>query len=427
MRRKRLILIAPTTSYRLHDFLRAAESLGVDTLILSNRCRTLSRLWPQQNLLSVPYSRPAEAVAKVADYCQDRPVDAVIPADDNTTVLAAMLAQQFGLPGNSPDSMRFCRNKYLFRHNLAQSGLPAPDFFQVPLRENPESLARRVRFPCVLKPLHLSGSRGVVRADSPAEFVEAFTRLRRLLQSREFVQKKEPESGFILIEEYIPGREVAIEGLLSEGRLDILTIFDKPDPLEGPFFEETIYLTPTRETTAVQANISATLEHACRVLGLRHGPVHAEARLNDRGVVLLEVAPRTIGGLCSRIFEFSSGISLEVLVQRHALGEKVATGDLIRSPAGVMMIPVPGTGILTSIEGVDQARRVPGVAEVSITAEVMNMLVALPEGASYPGFIFARGATVGEVETSLRQAFAALHLEISPTLSVAGEYTTACG
>ncbi len=427
MRRKRLILIAPTTSYRLHDFLRAAESLGAETLILSNRCRMLAQLWPKQNLLSVPYSRPAEAVTRVVEHCAGKPVDAVIPADDATTLLAAMLAQQFGLPGNTPESTRLCRNKYLFRHTLAKSDVPAPWFVQVPLQQEPEQLVSEMPYPCVLKPLHLSGSRGVIRADSPAEFITAYERLRRLLQSREFLQKKEPESGFMLIEEYIPGREVAIEGLLTGGRLDILTIFDKPDPLEGPFFAETIYLTPTRESVRMQEQIYATLAKACALLGLRHGPVHAEARLNDRGVFLLEVAPRTIGGLCSRIFEFSSGLSLETLIQRHALGEPVQPAELVRSPAGVMMLPVRETGILQAVSGVEQAQSVPGIVEVSITARPMNMLVALPEGASYPGFIFARGKTTDEVEKSLRQASAALHFEVRPTLSLAGEYTTVCG
>jgi biotin carboxylase len=264
----------------------------------------------------------------------------------------------------------------------------------------------------VLKPLRLSGSQGVMRADDAAELVFAIGRLTFLLQSLYDGSEAIP----YLVEDYLPGVEVALEGMLDREQLHMLALFDKPDPLEGPFFEETIYVTPSRLPKETQAAIARETAEAARALGLQWGPVHAELRVNERGVWLLEIAGRSIGGLCARTLRFGVDTSLETLILRQALGMDLGTLQREQQARGVMMIPIPGEGLLRAVAGVAQAKAVAGVDEVEITAPLNNMLKPLPEGDSYLGFIFARAATPQEVEQVLRQAHGKLRFEVEPVM-----------
>jgi biotin carboxylase len=295
---------------------------------------------------------------------------------------------------------------------MSQGGAPCPVFRSFGLSEEPTWIASQVTYPCVLKPLRLSGSRGVIRANNPDEFVAAFTRLKRLLVS----EGNLPQETLFLVEDFIPGCEVALEGLLTHGQLKVLTLFDKPDPLDGPFFEETIYTTPSRLPEQTQQAIASCVAVASAALGLREGPVHAELRVNERGPWMLEMAGRSIGGLCSTILEFGAGMCLEELILRHALGEEITDIEREQQAAGVMMIPIPAAGLLKSISGVAEASQVPLITGVEITARLNNSLVPLPEGASYLGFIFARGKNPAAVEDAIRQAHRLLHFEIRPEL-----------
>jgi biotin carboxylase len=262
----------------------------------------------------------------------------------------------------------------------------------------------------VIKPLRLAASRGVIRADDPGAFVAALERIRRILAEPDAAACGAPARA-VLIEEFVPGVEVALEGLLRAGRLHVLALFDKPDPLNGPFFEETIYVTPSRLGAARQRAAVRCVERAARALGLVEGPVHAELRLDTRAETedgaptLIEIAARPIGGRCSAVLRFGEeGASLEEIVIGHALG--IAPPSLEREAlaAGVMMIPVPGSGVLREVRGQDAARAVSLIEEVVITAHPGERLVPWPEGSRYPGFIFARGATPGAVEQALREA-----------------------
>jgi biotin carboxylase len=343
MRRKNLLLLASATTYRLDDFLQAAARLDIEVILASNHCHVLAAEWPDRFGLSLPFSSPREAVDKALAALQGRTINAVIAADDQATILAARLAQKLGRPGNSVESAERTRNKLAMRRALAAGGLCSPKFFAAKISALPERHLPQVEFPCILKLLLLSGSRGVIRANHPEEFIAAFHRIAALLNGREFFQQRSAAANQILVESYIPGMEVAVEGLLTRGELRVLAMFDKPDPLEGPFFEETIYVTPSRLPSATQRAIHHAVSDACRALGLQHGPIHAEARLNARGVFIIEVAARTIGGFCSRTLKFGAGISLEELVLRHAVGENVdAVMRLWR--CGVMMLPIPRSG-----------------------------------------------------------------------------------
>jgi biotin carboxylase len=406
----RLLLLLPTTTYRTEDFVEAAQALGVDLVCASERPSTLEELSPG-HLLTLDFADADGSAARVAEFSRARPLDAVVGVDDVTTAVAAAIAERLGLQANPVAAVAAARNKFEMRQCLAAAGVPVPRFRKIALATDPFTAARGVAFPCVLKPLALSASRGVIRANNADQFVAAFRRIAALLARDDVVATGEAATA-LLAEQYIPGLEVALEGLLIGGELHTLALFDKPDPLEGPFFEETIYVTPSRLPGAVQERICEVTARACAALGLRQGPVHAELRLNDDGPWVLEVAARSIGGLCSRTLRFGTGMSLEELILRHALGWPIASLVRERRPAGVMMIPIPRAGHLRAVHGAERARAVPGIEEVAITAHVGQELVPLPEGWQYLGFIFARAETPDAVEKALREAHAHLRFDV---------------
>ncbi len=407
----RLLLLLPTTTYRTEDFLDAARTLGVDIVCASEKPSTFEAHAPD-HLLTVDFADPDAAAARVAELAERRPLNAVVGVDDLTTVAAAAIAERLGLRSNAVAAVAAARDKYQMRQCLAAAGLPIPRFRRIALKDDPFLAARGVAFPCVVKPLALSASRGVIRANNVDQFIAAVRRVGALLQ-RDDVAASGDAAQYLLAEQYIPGLEIALEGLLVGGALHTLALFDKPDPLEGPFFEETIYVTPSRLPAAVRGAIEQVTARACAALGLVEGPVHAELRVNDAGPWVLEVAARSIGGLCSRTLRFGTGMTLEEIILRHALGWPIASLVRERRPAGVMMIPIPRAGRLASVRGADAAAAVAGIEEVALTTHVGQELVPLPEGWQYLGFIFARADSPEAVEAALRDAHARLVFEIA--------------
>ena len=406
----RLLLLLPTTTYRTQAFLDAARQLGVEIVSASERPNVFEEQVPG-NLITLDFADPAGAAETIAAFGRDHPIDAVVAVDDLTTVVAAAIADRLGLKANPVAAATAARDKHEMRQRLRAAGVPVPAFRLVSLDDDPLAAARGVAFPCVLKPRTLSASRGVIRADDPEAFARAFHRIAALLK-RDGVAVAGEAARSLLVEEFIPGLEVAVEGLLTQGTLHTLALFDKPDPLDGPFFEETIYVTPSRLPDEVQKRIVAVADDACAALGLVEGPIHAELRVNDRGPWVLEVAARSIGGLCSRTLRFGTGMTLEELILRRALALPIASLDRERRPAGVMMIPIPRAGRLRAVRGQEAAEAVPAIEEVAITAHLEQELVPLPEGWQYLGFIFARADTPAVVEDALRQAHARLEFEI---------------
>jgi len=406
----RLLLLLPTRTYRTEDFIDAAHTLGVDLVCASEKPSTLEALAPD-SLLTLDFGDAAEAAARVVEWSAGRPLAAVVGVDDVTAAAAAAIAERLGLRASAPAAVAAARDKFQMRQCLAAAGLPVPRFRRIALGENPVLAARGVAFPCVLKPLSLSASRGVIRANTTEQFVVAFRRIAALL-ARDDVAVTGDAARYLLAEEYVPGLEIALEGLLIGGTLHVLALFDKPDPLEGPFFEETIYVTPSRLPDRVQRALRATTAAACAALGLTEGPVHAELRVNDDGPWVLEVAARSIGGLCSRTLRFGTGMTLEEIILRHALGWTIDTLERERPAAGVMMIPIPKAGTLNSVHGLAEAKATRLVEDVVISAHVGQEVVPLPEGWQYLGFIFARGDAPADVEDALRIAHSVLRFGI---------------
>jgi len=380
----KILLFATTTGYQIREFEAAARRLGFEVRLATDRCHLLDDPWADR---AIPVRFEDEAVPpEILAYAPQ----AIAAVGDRPAQKAALAAVVCGVAFHPPEAVRRANDKRLARDCFRRAGLLVPAY----ARDHAPG------FPCVVKPTRLSGSRGVIRANNAEEFAAAVERIRRI-----------PDHGEIQAEAYIDGPEFALEGIVTHGRLQVFALFDKPDPLTGPFFEETIYVTPSREPQSVQDAIAETTQQAVTALGLTHGPVHAEMRVNQQGVWMLEVAARPIGGLCARALRFNGGVPLEEIILRHAAGETLPPLTLDGPASGVMMIPVPGHGILESVTGYDAAD-----TDVILTAKVGERLVPLPEGKSYPGFLFARADTPADVEAKLRRMHARLHFRLLPIL-----------
>lgn len=360
--------------------------------------------------LVVDLGDPHIAAEQIVAHAQLLPLDAVVAVDEQGVEAAALAAQRLGLVTSSPAAIARTKDKAAMRVALADAAVPQPAFKLIDDDGDAARMASEVGFPCVVKPVSLSASRGVIRADDPEAALTAAARIREILDAAGRVTA-EP----LLVEEYIPGDEVAVEGLLRGGALEVLAIFDKPDPLTGPCFEETIYVTPSRHTRAMLDAITRVTAAAARAIGLTEGPVHAELRCDsptDRCFVI-EVAARSIGGLCSRALRFGAGVSLEEVILRHALSLPLDALQREEQASGVMMLPIPARGVLQEVSGREQALATPGIVGLDISIPIGRPVVPLPDSDRYLGFLFARGPTPEGVEQSLRTAFAALEIDIT--------------
>ncbi len=389
----RVLLLVPARTYRATDFLLAAGRMELDVVVASDGALPLGG----RPVIPV---RPADLEASTRRVlARAGPVDAVVAADTPMLVLAATVAARMGLPQNPVDAVLAATGKAAQRQRWAAAGLPQPSFRIVPAGDSVRHAAEAVGFPCVVKAVSLSASQGVLRADHPAAAVEAARRIRKVLDEAER-SAEEP----LLIEEYLPGPELSIDGVLAAGDLTVTAVFDKPATPDGPTFEETLLVSPSRLPAGTLAAAVRTAADAARSLGLSTGPVHAELRVGDRGPAMLELAPRSIGGLCSRALRFPGGASLEEIVLANALGRPIpaATGSL--RPCGVLMLPVPRAGILRAVEGRAAALAVPGITGLTITIPPGQRVRPLPDGDRYLGFVFAEGGTGPEVEHALTAA-----------------------
>ncbi|CAN5680021.1 ATP-grasp domain-containing protein [soil metagenome] len=418
-RHNRVMLLLSPATYRANAFIAAAQRLHLETVSVTDLPRELAEHYEAR--LAVNFNNPNASVEKIIELVAETPVDAILSVDDSATELAALANARLGLPNNSPDSATAARDKHVMRTMLKAGGAPCPFFDLYPADIDPADVAEAIAYPCVIKPRRLSGSRGVIRGNNPQEFVIAFERVKRMLLSDGF----ELEKSSLLVEEFLPGVEVALEGLLTNGSLQVLTLFDKPDPLDGPFFEETIYVTPSRLSADVQQAIADATAAGAAALGLQHGPIHAELRINERGPWIIEMAGRSIGGLCSTILEFGSGVGLEEIILRHAVGMNIPTFQRSGSAVGVMMIPIPKAGRLRACRGVEEALQVSGINGIEITAKMNYPIVPLPEGSSYLGFIFAQGTSPEEVEQSIREAHSRLSFQIDTLIPLIGNLENA--
>ena len=414
-----LLLLLPSATYRAEPFLEAARRLNVLVTIGCQQAERWEHLGSYE-VLVLDFQDISACQERVQQFVNTHPLDAVVGVEDTTAFIAACLASLLELPHHSPDAASAARNKLEMRTLLQGSTVRIPHFEAFSTFTDPTQIATTIHYPCVVKPLTLSASCGVIRADDPDSFCHAFTRVKTLLIQLGLTEK-ENAAHTLLVEDFIPGMEVAAEGILTNGILQVLALFDKPDPLNGPYFEETIYITPSRLPTGIQSQIAETLQQASRALGLREGPVHGEVRINEEGVWIIELAGRSIGGRCSQILQFGSGMSLEELILRHALRMKIPTFERETQAAGVMMLPIKELGYFQALHGQDEARNTPGITLLEITARAGDLLVPLPEGTRYLGFLLAKGPSPDTVEQALRRAHQCLQVKTNPVSTSSGK------
>ena len=423
----RVLLLIPSATYRAHDFVAAAAALELELVVASDRRQALSAVLGDR-ALTLPLRRPGEAVERIEELHARAPLDAVVAVDDQGVRVAALAAERLGLRGNPPQAAERTRDKGAMRAALEAAGVPQPAYRLAGATDDVAAFALEVGLPCVVKPLALSASRGVIRADSPAGAAGVAERVRAIL-----AEAGEAAGAALLVERYLPGEEVAIEGLLRGGRLELLALFDKPDPLEGPYFEETLFVTPSRHPAGLQQELCVAAGRAAAALGLTEGPVHAELRTDGERVWVLELAARSIGGLCSRALRFGVGVTLEELILRHALGLELGDVTRERPAAGVMMLPIPHAGVLERVGGQEEARAVEGIEDLVISVAPGRPVRSLPEGDRYLGFLFARAETPELVERALREAHGRLEVAIgaprarSPAASVGADALNSTG
>ncbi len=394
----RVLLIIPTSSYRATDFFAAAESLGVEVTVAAEEPLPLVE---HERFLTIDCARPEQAARAIVDLATTTPIDAIVPVDDAGVIIAALAAEQLGLPHNTPSAATATRDKALMRRLLAAAEVDQPAFVVIDSEET--AAVSAIGYPLVAKPLSLSGSRGVIKVDHPRDLEVTLARVREI-----------SGDSTVLLEEFVEGPEVAVEGMVWAGELEVLAIFDKPDPLDGPFFEETIYVTPSRLRPEVQAEVTRVTQRAVSGLGLTEGPIHAELRIaaTDRPR-LIELAARSIGGICGRSLHFGLlDTPLEALILRHALGRRASLRRK-SGASGVMMLPTPKAGVLKAVEGIESALEVPGIRSIEITSSIGSNVRPVPEADRYLGFIFATGPNPESVEHSLHQAFARLEIDIA--------------
>ena len=408
---KRVLLLSVATSYRVAAYQRAATALGLETLIACDGNHALaSELYEG---ISVDLQSVDDTKTRLCREHQARPFCAVVAVDDATVELASVVAEALGLPHNPVTAAKRTTRKDLARQCLAEAGLETLKFKRLDLRIPIEQQLDGIEFPCVIKPLAMSGSRGVMRADSPEELARRCERAARIVAHARHAD----ERTHLLVESFLPGGEVALEGLLHDGELEVLAIFDKPDPLDGPYFEETYYITPSRLPGAVQQQVISCVANAATAFGLVRGPVHAEVRVDGSGARLIELAARTIGGDCARLMEFGTGHTLESLVLSNASGLSIER-HAASGAAGVLMLPTQHAGTLRRVEGVLDALKVDGVEDVVITVREGYELVPLPEGNSYLGFVFATAGDPADVERALREAHRRLNVVVAPSWKI---------
>lgn len=412
---RRVVLAFPQTSYRVEAYVLAAERLGIELVLATDRADAATRF--AQRTVLVDFANPEEGAASIVSR---GPFDGVIATSEESAVMVARVCAELGLPHHDVEGARAAEDKCRMRERLLRAGFGAPSFRVLEKDESPEHMLPGVRFPCVVKPPMLSGSQGVVRANDASELRAAIARVRALLGHHRKSLGADDRFFRLLIEDYLPGDEIAVEAFMDRGSLQVICVFDKPDPLVGPFFEETIYVTPSRLPDAALARALAVTARAARALGLVHGPIHAELRVHEGQASILEIAARTIGGLCSRILDLTTG-SLEELLLSHAIGStprRTSTESSSHS-SGVMMMPIARSGILRAVHGIEAARAVGCIADVIVSIEPGQTLRALPEGSTYLGFIFARGESPEQVERALRESFLKLRFDLTPLLPMA--------
>lgn len=404
-----VILIIPSASYRTSPFMDAVSKLELKVLVLTDKSQVFSRNYPDK-VITMDFENWRVQIENIREWSVKHDLQAVVGVDEESIVLAARLSEILGLKHNSLESVKLTKDKFLMRKALKDAGLKVPWFKRFSVHQAPQEYLKEISFPCILKPTFLSASQGVVRANNPDEYCRGVEMLSKLLAQAEVIKRGGEQANWLLVEEFLPGKEVSLEGIVSKGKLKELAIFDKPETLDGPTFPETILITPTLLDKPLQESLLETAQTTVEALGIIKGPVHLEFRINKKGNFILECAARSIGGLCTKVLEFKGGMSLEELILRSVLGRNIGKTNLSGTVKGVMMMPIKNKGILREFRGIEAALAVKGITDLQITIKNGGTLEPLPEGGRYLGFIFAEGKDQKTVLKNLKNAWAKIEV-----------------
>lgn len=396
----RAVVVLPSTTYRARDFVEAAEALGVDLVVASEQPPPFAM---GEGYVQIDCADPHRAAETIVALGDEVPLDGVVAADDAGVVVAALAGKALGVAANDPSAAAATRDKLEMRRRFAASEISQPDFAVI----EPGSAIddRGVGYPAVAKPLNRSAGQGVIRVDTPDELSAAVPRIRSIIGDQQAP---------ILVESFLGGDELAVEGLVRGGELAVLALFDKPGRATGPYFPETILVTPSRLPGPVQSEATRVAQRAVEAVGIEHGPVHIEVMADEGKVSVIELAARSIGGLCSRSLNFGlMGTTLETLVLRNTLGLDKPELQRERAASGVLMIPIPRSGTLEAVNGIDRVREIEGITGVDLTIQPGSRVMSPPEGDRYLGFVFARGDTPDQVQSTLTRADALIDVKVS--------------
>lgn len=410
---KRLLLISHHNSYRIASYIKAAKNLSLDVTIASQGKHSL--VTEVADGLHVNFDDTESALKEIIKENNKKPFAGILGSDDQTVELAAQAAKVLHLPHNPPEAAQYSHRKDLARAKLTLADRNVPFHCLLNLTKPIKNQIIDLPLPCVVKPLNMSASRGVIRVDNTEQLKVACERLRPILADSPNIF----EQTHILIEAYIDGIEIAYEGYLQNKKLNTITIFDKPDQLTGPYFAETIYVTPSSLDNDLQLAIKMEIEKSCKAYGLVTGSIHAECRIDKNNKVwILEIASRTIGGDCARILD-NNNYSLEEMAILLSIGKNITIKKSKKARA-VMMIPIKQKGLLKRVEGLSLANKVKHIDSIDIIINQGHELIPLPEGNQYLGYIFSSADTSEKATEAIRMAYDILTFITSPIFKITG-------
>lgn len=400
---KKLLVILPANTYRAQRFLEAARKLGVDVFIATDS--DFSPPDPSNSVIDgISFCDPKEAGRQIADIIRHQGPMSVLAVDEAAVEVAEWTRVALGLIDHPNSGILATRDKRELRQRLRENNISQPKTFDILELEQGRG---EIPFPVVVKPSKGSGSIGVTKAQNQQELTKS------LITVQDVIAKMTISNQCIVVEEYIPGVEFAVDILVTDGKLHVLVIFEKPDPLVGPFFAETIYVTPPHLTDSQLEALHSVIQKCIRALSINNGPLHLELRLTSANDwVPIDIASRSIGGNCSNALAFASNTSLEELIIQNALGLEVINTQRERRASGVYMIPAETLGTLVAVHGVEAALKVRFVEDIQITVKPGTKTVPLPFDNQYLGFIFAKAPGAKTVEKALRTARALLEIEV---------------
>ena len=383
---KKLLLVIPENSYKSNDFVVAAEKLGIDFLIITDSEQVSSKFSDTVIINKFDAELNKNNLKKLKD------VTHVLPVDHSALKFSGYLVDLLEVKGNKLESINLSMNKYESR-KIFNSLLDIKVNNEIIKNIDDVNTFINKNGTSVLKPIYGTASKSVLKINNVEKNKEQIEKLMQDCFDQDLV-----------IEEYIDGKEYALEGTIINSELKKIVIFDKPVEYKHPYFEESIYITPSELSSEAEKRVVSIVDKACKKIGLEDGPVHVEFKINENQIFIIEINPRMIGGLCSRCLSFGLfKVSLEEIILHAFMNNELKNIELLNNYVGVLMIPTPKSGKFISINK-EELEKIPNISNVEITVPEGSDLLEPPYGDKYLGFAFSQGIDKKTVNESLLTA-----------------------